>query len=114
MDCKGKRTDLEHEAGGEHEEDVEGAAAEEGGRVDGGGARDHQTERGRGDARDGQREPVQAQVVEVRAEARHVRGDERVEERGHHARGEDLAEDLDWIGLVGGVVWWFRWLEGVY
>ena len=41
-----------------------------------------------------EREPVHGEVVEVGAEAGHEGGDDGVEERGDHARGEDLAEDL--------------------
>ena len=51
-----------------------------------------------------EREPVHAEVVKVRAEPRHVGGDDGVEQGGHHARGEDLAEDLlFWI--LGFWVW---------
>lgn len=40
------RTHLQDKAGGEHEEDVEGATAEEGGRVHGRGAGYHEAQRG--------------------------------------------------------------------
>lgn len=41
-----------------------------------------------------QSEPVHGQVVEVRAQACHIGGDDGVEDRGHQPRRQDLAENL--------------------